>query len=159
LIVEAGDGEGHFTEVQRTIVDSNVRGAVLADLSGDSKLDLAVDGHGGTNGGRSGLYVLINNGSGVLRAPVYYASGGNSLVGGDFNRDGSIDLATDGPGTGTAIDLNKGNGVFTTGEWIVTQRGPAYAGDVTGDGAPEIFGYPSARDAAVDMAVNLTPKP
>ena len=158
LLVERGDGTGHFTEVQRTVVDSNVRGAVLADLSGDSRLDLAVDGHGGTNGGRSGLYVLINTASGTLKAPVYYASGGNSLVGGDFNQDGSIDLATDGPGGGTAIDLNKGNGEFFIGDWIVTPSGPAYAGDVTGDGVPEIFSYPSATQAAIGMAVNLTPR-
>lgn len=91
-MLEQGDGAGRFTEVQRVSLDSNARAAALADLDGDGRLDLAADGHGGTDGGRSGLYVLFGSAGGRLQAPVYYASCGGQLVAADVNLDGSPDL-------------------------------------------------------------------
>ena len=158
LVVEQGDGKGHFSEVQRVFVDTNILGAVLADFNGDGRPDLAADGRGGTDGGRGGLHVLIDNPSGSLGSPVFYPNGGGgSLVAADLNRDGSIDLATDaGPTPGTAIGLNRGSGHFLFRQRVVTPSGPAAAGDVTGDGAADLFSYASGTPAAFGLAVNRT---
>lgn len=155
LVLEKGDGAGHFVEVQRISVDSNIRGAALVDLDGDGRLDLAADGHGGTDGGRSGLFILLGKAGGTFQAPVYYASGGGQLVAADLNLDGSVDLAVDGPTSTTDIDLNRGDGTFALGQRLVTASGPAAVGDVTGDGSPDLLSNPSASQQAFGLAVNL----
>ena len=155
VIIEQGDGTGHFVEVRRIVTDTNLRGGALADLTGDGRLDLAVNGRGGSNGGRSGMYVVLNSASG-LGAATYYASGSGYLVAGDFNRDRRIDLAVDGPHSTTDVDLNQGKGRFQTGTRIVSSAAPAAAGDVTGNPAPEIFSLPSAFSASFGYVIDTT---
>ncbi len=90
LVVEQGDGKGHFSEVQRVFVDTNILGAVLADFNGDGRPDLAADGRGGTDGGRGGLHVLIDNPSGSLGSPVFYPNGGG-VIGRGRSQPGRFD--------------------------------------------------------------------
>jgi hypothetical protein len=137
-------------------VDTNIFGAVLADLDGDGRLDLAANGRGGSDGGRGGLDVLMGTAGGSLGSPMFYSNGGVSLVGADLNLDGAVDLASDGPAGSTLIGLNRGNGVFDFTTRVITSAGPAVAGDVTGDGAPDLFSHPSASPAAFGLAVNLS---
>jgi FG-GAP-like repeat len=63
--------------------------------------------------------VLLGNGDGTFRAAVDYAlvTGPRSVAVGDFNRDGTLDLAValgnlDGTGAEVAVLLGKGDGTF-----------------------------------------------
>lgn len=83
VAVNRGAGNGTFTLSQTVIYDSNTRGGVLADLTGDGRLDVAVVGSAGSDGGRNGLYVMLNvNGS--LSSPTYYPRGVSGITVGDF---------------------------------------------------------------------------
>ena len=65
--------------------------------------------------------MLLGNGDGTLRAPAQYAtgSGANSVVSGDFDGDGKLDLAvtfsrdTSSAG-GVSVLLGNGDGTFRT---------------------------------------------
>src|SRR5438067_253634 len=81
--------------------------------------------------------------SAVSFAPADYATGPglNSVVTGDFNGDGKLDLvaANEGPsdsGNSISVLLNNGNGTFATKEDYVTGRTPysIAIGDFNGDG-------------------------
>ncbi len=155
LVLERGDQEGHFTEVQSISVDTNILGAVLVDLNDDGRLDLAADGRGGTDGGRGGLHVLLSTVGGSLGSPVFYPVGAGDLAAADLNLDGTTDVAIDGQHDITLIGLNHGNGTLVFGSRVITPSGPAAVGDITGEGAPDLFAHPSARDASFGFTRNL----
>jgi hypothetical protein len=136
--VNQGDGAGHFTLVQTLSYDGNSTAGVLADLNGDGHLDVAAVGTRGSNGGRTGLRVMLDDGAGPLAQPVFYARGGSGLTGADFDLDGDVDLTTDGI-LAVQVDVNPGNGTFPT---FVTVPAPSggveMSADFTNDGRPDI---------------------
>ena len=79
-----------------------------ADFNGDGKADIAF---GATSGSNLELGVMVGNGDGSFQAPVLTALAGfaptTSMVAGDFNNDGAIDLLF-----GEQILLNNGSGSF-----------------------------------------------
>ncbi len=80
---------------------------VVADFNNDHILDFAVIGL--TN---QSLAVLIGKGDGTFNSPVlYFNGGGTSLLPGDYNSDGKLDLAV-GTQTGTGILFGNGDGTF-----------------------------------------------
>ena len=83
----------------------DARQVLAADLNGDAKLDLIANDQFGA------VVVLTNSGDGRFIAPVRILPGGNeNLVGGDVNRDGTIDLVvfTSRPvGGAIIVALNK----------------------------------------------------
>jgi hypothetical protein len=149
VAVNRGAGNGTFTLAQTVTYDSNTRGGVLADLTGDGRLDVAVVGSAGFDGGRNGLYVMRNvNGS--LSSPAYYPRGVSGITVGDFNLDGALDLTSDATVGGTELNLNDGTGHFGQVVVIPAAGGVAFSADLTGDEKPDI-----AAGDAVD--VNQTP--
>jgi hypothetical protein len=110
---------------------------------------VAVVGSRGFDGGRNGLFVMLDTMSGTLAAPTYYARGVSGISVGDFNRDGFRDLTSDGITGGTELNLNNGNGHFNQVVVLIAAGGVAFSADLTGDGSPDI-----AAGNAVD--VNLT---
>src|SRR5262249_45573274 len=97
--------------------------------------------------------VLLGNGDGTFAAPQTYALPGsaNSIALGDFNQDGTLDIATTGP----EIDvlLNNGNGTFGAAQ----NEGPAgssvLVADFNGDGFPDLA-QSDAAGGTIDVLLN-----
>ena len=142
-----GNGDGSLGKQASYALGGTPSGIVAADFNGDGNPDVAAAYQPAPNGGTTGgISVLLGNGDGTLQSAVNYpASNGQStlsIVAGDFNGDGKLDLAA---GTGGAnpgpvtIWFGKGDGTFTAGP--ATQAGsPAgnpvalAAADFNGDG-------------------------
>ncbi|MBD1211072.1 MAG: VCBS repeat-containing protein, partial [Ignavibacteria bacterium] len=115
------------------------RSAAFGDVDGDGDLDIATANQTGTN-----VTVLANNGSGSYTAIAGspFAVGGalRSLVFGDVDRDGDLDLVITRIGLASVVVLlNNGSGSFTTsaiGSPFTVGTSPWYValGDVDGDG-------------------------
>ena len=113
-----------------------VTDVTAADVNGDGRSDLLVSAGRAelfTGPGSGFVFVLIGNGNGTFGTPVEYpvAMGPQQIVAGDFNRDGTTDVATgnssalyrdDGASPSfktwdsVSILLGAGNGTFT-GPW------------------------------------------
>lgn len=131
-------GDGTFlprTNIMISVV--NVRHLIAEDLDGDGDLDLI----GGGGVGTAALCLALNNGDGtfVLAKSLAFSAlpMPTSITGGDFDRDGDVDLALGGSLSRRtiAILMNNGDGTFIEAQklvldihWFVT------SGDFDGDG-------------------------
>ena len=84
-----------------------------ADLNGDGILDIVNPGNDLTRD-KNGFFVELSNPNGSYQAPVFYTSpyqgNSNSVVLGDFNGDGRVDVAEVEDTSDYYIFLNAGNG-------------------------------------------------
>ena len=100
------------------------------------------------NDGANNIDVLLGNGDGSFRAPVSYSAGtGPDFVAvGDFNGDGTPDLAVGDSGTNNVnILLGNGDGTFRSAVAYAI-AGPASSiaiGDFNGDGKADLSRWPS----------------
>ena len=135
-----GDGSGGFTASASIPVGSAPYSVAVGDFNGDGILDLAV-----ANSASNTVTILRGNGSGGFAqfpgqpATVAVGSTPHSVVRGDFDGDGILDLAVANSASNTVTILRgNGSGGFTqfTGSPVAVGAGPESlaVGDFNGDG-------------------------
>ncbi len=140
LSVALGNGNGTFNTPASYAVGTLPQGLTIGDFNSDGYLDIAV-----ANTTTFDISVLINNGNGT------YATGGTfalptnanpgSIVAGDFNNDGRLDLVTSNYVTDNiSVLLGNGAGTFTSVNNFEMGSGPQHlvAGDFNNDGKLDI---------------------
>jgi hypothetical protein len=130
---------------------------LAADLNKDGKPDLAV-----ALGSEKKISVLLNDGAGGFPDPPLplfdVGEGPNSIVSGDWDGDGNVDLAVVNSGSADLTLLfGDGAGRFPSQRSILVGGGrPEFAatGDFDNDGAPDIAVSNSTHDA-VSILLNI----
>ena len=152
VFLQAGSGDGTFQSIQKLSVDTNLVAGVTDDFDGNGLPDAAFIGSGGSNGGRAGLWVFLNQG-GTLAPGTYYARGQGGIRSADLNLDGAVDIVT----SDLQISLNDGTGRFDQVVNIPGDEGIAAVGDFTQDAKPDIASVIGATPFSIEMFVNATP--
>ena len=116
VYVLLGNGNGTFGTARGSVGPSNsvITGIHTADINGDGTLDLIINGKRGTTGL---VATMLGNGDGSFQAPVetdFSGAVSSSVVVGDFNNDGILDVALVSAGYVKTL-LGNGNGTFTVG--------------------------------------------
>ncbi len=133
-----GNGSGGFMFIGPNINASGFSPALtVGDFNGDGNADIAVANQYANN-----VTILLGDGTGhftqAMGSPVTVGAGPVSIVVGDFNGDGKLDLATANNGSNN-VTILLGNGM---GGFAATSASPAAgtqpqaisAGDFNGDG-------------------------
>ena len=143
LLIGYGNGDGTFSLGPVYPIGNDDLGGstVIADFTGDGKLDIAV-------GSESGVWLFVGNGDGTFQAGVLSVpipGGVGFLATADFNSDGRPDLVVAGvyyaPGNsnnGIYVAFGLGNGIFQSPVHY-SQPPDVYevaAGPVTASGTP-----------------------
>ena len=152
ISVLLGLGDGSFAPQSPLAVGLAPKSATVGDFNGDGRQDLAVLKVCATNSqcDTGEILVLIGAGDGTFASSAPYPAAVEpiSIVSGDFNGDGHLDLIvgstnTHFPATAYELSLLLGNGDGTFGAEIPTGRpfsgsGPIAVGDFNGDGKPDL---------------------
>jgi hypothetical protein len=160
LSTDLGDGRGGFSGSPESYPTPQTSGLLVAgDFDEDRRPDLAFAGndfvevYGGLPvpaAGNFALDVYRNLGDGRLAAPTIYASAGgySTLVTGDFNGDGHLDVATDAFG----VFFGRGDGTFQDEIAFTVQTDWGTSGlavaDFNGDGVDDIATVTASRGDA-----------
>jgi hypothetical protein len=128
------NGHGAYTESQY-LDDLGEDGAALGDFNGDGKLDLVLAA-GDPFYHIKAVYVALGNGDGTFQSPVFYQTPNNAyhVLAVDLNRDGKLDLVTD----GICVLFGNGDGTFNPGPCVDAAQGPMALGDFNTDGKVDV---------------------
>ncbi len=114
VAVLLNNGNGTFAAKVDYPMPGLCRTVTIADLNGDGKLDLAAASAGGPSGPGSAV-VFLGLGNGTFASGVGYPVGRfpYSIVAGDVNNDGKVDLATaNNNSADMSVLLGRGDGTF-----------------------------------------------
>ena len=154
LTVMLGNGDGTFGSPQLYAKD-DFQTVTVVDINGDGKLDLIASG---SDPATKATFITISlgNGDGTFQKAITTATTGYyySLIVGDFNGDGLLDVAGGGYG-GVDIYLGKGNGTLQPPVSFGASNYPAHlvGGDFNADGAPDIAAG-NITDGTVSILLN-----
>jgi uncharacterized repeat protein (TIGR01451 family) len=152
LSIYSGNGDGTFNLFQTLPVSGAIFTVITADLNGDGLPDLVITGTGGITTalkasaslGYGFPPALPNGQTSINTTNCQYASNQvSSVVSGDFNLDGRVDVATVNT-CGNLVEL-FGNGDGTFGAQLATLTGSSSGqsvltiGDFNGDGLPDFI--------------------
>ena len=146
LFVFLGHGDGTFAAPVSYSTNFNVANSVvIADFNRDGKLDIVV-------GCPRTILFFAGKGDGTFAAPLTSSVLPNNiqLVAGDFNGDGILDLAVEGPGLSDSVVLGNGDGTFQS---LVPFQGTYYprifaTGDLNADGTIDLLQFSSFNTLA-----------
>ena len=153
-----GTGSGAFqTAIQHSTGGYEPNHVAIADFNGDGKTDFIV-----ANTGYDSVAVILNQGvcsasCNAIAAPVHHGVSGTpySVVAGDFNRDGFVDMAASARTT-NSVSIVRGNGDGTFAAGVVVSAGTnpdsVTAGDFDGDGRLDLA---TANSGAGNVSVLL----
>jgi hypothetical protein len=115
--VVLGYSLGAFNTAGDLYTNGFPEGVAVGDFNADGKLDAIVASGGTTMYPGSGLAVSLGNGDGTFTqgavSPIFLGSYLSSIVTGDFNGDGKLDIAvSDSVGNAVIILLGNGDGTF-----------------------------------------------
>jgi hypothetical protein len=157
--VQLGIGDGTFGVATTTLIVSGFGPSEVhaVSLRGSGTLDLIIGSYN-TNQ----IAVLLGNSNGTFQAPAFYTVGTatntpTSLTTGDFNHDGSLDVAVANTGdNAVSILLGNGSGSLTpSGTPINVGQTPEAirASDFNGDGYSDLA-VANYHDGTVSVLVN-----
>lgn len=138
LTLLLGDGRGGFRSTLLALRTGEPWFAVIHDLNGDRKPDIAVTHHD-----MNRLTVLVGDGRGgfveATASPFDFGGRAFHAVVADVNRDGKMDVVAAG-GDSVRVMLGDGRGGFAAGPTSLTGRGTwrLALGDVNGDGKLDV---------------------
>lgn len=143
-----GNGDGTFRAGASVILNNvSPTGVVAGDFNKDGKVDLAVSG--GSDSSGAFVALLLGKGDGTFQSELDYSTSGSySVISGDFNGDGDLDLAvgngySGGGGDEISILLGNGDGTFK----------PYIAVPVPGDGDDRLAAADLNHDKKLDLVV------
>jgi uncharacterized protein (TIGR03437 family) len=152
VYVLLGNGDGTFQPPVQYPMGGSISSVAVADFNGDGKLDIAACGPGLNPPSGSTAGILLGNGNGTfqsVRTLSGFGTAPQSLVVGDFNKDGKPDLAIADEGSlfnaanpgGVLVYLGLGNGSFQSPVKYSAGNSPTFiaAADINGDGAPDLI--------------------
>lgn len=167
IYILLGNGDGTFTAGETIpgigttacILDNQASNCSMTtgDFNNDGKADLAV-----TSGGDNTVIVLLGNGDGTFTqapgSPITVGNFPEAVRTGDFNNDGTLDLAVANSNDDTVtILLGNGNGTFTpsTGSPVPTGVFPFYitVADFNRDGIAD-FATSNEGDSTVTVQLS-----
>lgn len=153
-----GKGNGEFKDAEQFFVGGTAPVTIVTgDFDGDNKLDIATGNLGNT--GRD-ISILFGDGKGDFPDGKIIAAGGgiNSLVSGDFNGDGSLDLAGTLVGSSSLTTLlGDGEGEFVRSGNTFLSTSPAglSVADFDQDGKPDLISA-SGSSSNASIVLNKT---
>ena len=151
------NGDGTFTTKSTPSAGSGANWPATGDFNEDGKVDLAVANSGSTGAG--GISILLGNGDGTftLKSSPNTGSGPSSVVAGDFNGDGHLDLSVSNQADGTVtILLGAGDGTFSSGNTLTVGAHPEVivAGDFNEDGTLDLA-VTNKNDGSVSVLLGI----
>jgi hypothetical protein len=155
--VYLNDGTGNFDRPgsKRSLPGdpANTTSVALGDVNGDGSLDIVV-ANAGSEGWQDFIYLNDGGGRFPLSRSLGSGKGTPDLVLADMNGDGALDVVAAHLLAPSAVYINDGTGNFPAARTFTEGRGGATAvaaGDMNGDGLPDIVTGGSNQDSVITL--------